>query len=154
MQNYEQDWSHEVGMHQRCFFRHLWAEIFISLMDSSPDHTHTYTDKTTECAHPHCSGSLQKAWSIISQFILVAVIESPLEIKAVSGIFKGTLVRSTCQAALSFQPFFDFGSCLKKIWCGDERVDFYFFLNGEKKMKSLFVTFRYTWQRVSQTKWL
>lgn len=83
-------------------------------MDSSPDHTHRYTDKTTECAHPHCSGSLQKAWSIISPFILVAVIESPLEVKAVSGIFKGTSVRSTCQAALLFQPFFDFGNCLKK----------------------------------------
>lgn len=115
MQNYEQGWSHEAGLHQRCFFRHLWAEIFISLMDSSPDHMHRYTDKTTECAHPHCSGSLQKAWSIISRLILVAVIESPLEIKAVSGIFKGTSARSTCQAALSFHLFFDFGSCLKKF---------------------------------------
>lgn len=133
----EQDWSHEACT-SAVFFRHLWAEIFISLMDSTSDHTHRYTDKTTECAHPCYSGSLHKAQSIISQFILVAAIESPQEIKAVSGIFPGTSVRSTCQETLSFQPLFDFGSCLKKTWCSDEAVSIGFLFKKWGKKYEIF----------------
>lgn len=92
----------------------LYGMIFISLMNSSPDHMHRYTQKNTQqCAHPHYSGSLQKAWIIISPFIFVAVIESPLEIKAVSDIFPGTWVGCTCQAALSFLSLTGF--CLQKL---------------------------------------
>lgn len=53
MQNYEWDLSHEVGMHQLCFFRHLWDEIFISLMDSSQALEITRTDTHTKTLNVH-----------------------------------------------------------------------------------------------------
>lgn len=59
------------------------------------------------------------------------------EIKDAGGIFPGTWGKSTCRAILSFQPFFDFGSCLKKN--GDKAVLTEF---GKGKKKEVFCSSR------------
>lgn len=95
-------------MHQLSYFSHLWDEIFISLMDLSQALAITRTDNRTKTLIVHILAvqeASKKAQNIISRFIIVAVIESPPEIKDVGGILPGNLSKIHLSSTLIVSTF-------------------------------------------------